>query len=137
MGGYGYPLGKRIIKKDAPRRFFFFYNKKIARLLTDDFFCIVKRLFATLLGKTLTAVHRAVFTGLEGNFRFLAAVRTHSGEHFASRSACVLARVAASFAALGLVYKALFSIEFLLTGGEHKFISAFFADQSLVFVHWI
>jgi hypothetical protein len=55
--------------------------------------------------------------------------------HLSLRSGSILASVTASFAALRLVHEAFFSIEFLLTGGEHEFGSAFFADKSFVFVH--
>ncbi len=48
--------------------------------------------------------------------------------------ACLL-RLAASLAALRLVYKAFLSIELLLAGRENEFLMAVFADESLVFVH--
>ncbi len=47
----------------------------------------------------------------------------------------VLASVAASLAALGLVLEAALRIELLLTGGEHELLAALLANQSLVFVH--
>ena len=49
--------------------------------------------------------------------------------------AAFLRGVAASFAALGLVYKALRFIKLLLAGSENEFLATLFADESLVFVH--
>ena len=96
-------------------------------------FDLLFRVFS--LGETIAAVDRTVFAGLEGNLGFLAAGSADGGEHFTLGLGGVLAGVTASFASLGLVLETLFSIEFLLTGGEHKFLAAFFAHESLVFVH--
>jgi hypothetical protein len=54
------------------------------------------------------------------------------GEILSGSTAGVLLGVAASLAALGLVLEALFLVELLLTGGEHKFVAAFLAYQGLV-----
>jgi hypothetical protein len=98
-------------------------------------FLKLKLVFAFHAGEAFAAIHRTVLTGFERNLRFVAAVGADSGVHFSFGSGSVFASVTARFAALGLVYKAFFGIEFLLTGGEHKFGAAFFADQSFVFVH--
>ena len=97
----------------------------------------LKVLFFSHLCKALAAVYRSVFTRLEWNLSFLAARSTDSCEHFTLWLRCILARIAAGLASLGLVYETLGSIEFLLTGGENKFSATFFADESLVFVHLI
>ena len=60
---------------------------------------------------------------------------TGSNEHFTLGPGCILTGVAASFAALGLVYKALRFIKLLLAGSENEFLATLFADESLVFVH--
>ena len=46
-----------------------------------------------------------------------------------------LSGVATGFASLRLVLKSFFCIEFLLTGREHKFLTAIFAYQCLVLIH--
>jgi len=76
--------------------------------------------------------------GLERNLTFLTALCANCVEHltFAVTSA-VLASIAASLATLGLVSEALFCIKFLLSGSESEFLSAFLADECLVFVHEI
>ena len=58
---------------------------------------------------------------LERNACFLSAVGANGSIELL---AFFLLLASAVFAHLGLVFKALFRIEFLLTGGEHKFISA-------------
>ena len=91
--------------------------------------------FASHAGEALAAVNGAILAGLEGNLRFLPAIRADSRMHLALRLRGVFAGVAAVLAALRLIHKAFFRIEFLLTGGEHEFRATFLADQSLVFVH--
>ena len=39
-------------------------------------------------------------------------------------------------ASFGLVYQPFFSIEFLLSRSENKFVVAFFANQHFVFIHF-
>ena len=56
---------------------------------------------------------------------------------FAVRGTAVLAGDAAGLAAGRLILEALLRIEFLLTGGEHKFLATVFAGQSLVLIHGI
>ena len=85
--------------------------------------------------KAFAAINRAVLAGLKGNLRFFAAVGADRGVHLAVRLRRSFAGVTAGFAALGLVHKALFRVELLLTGGENEFRAALVADQSLVFVH--
>ena len=91
--------------------------------------------FAAHLGKALAAIHRAILARLEGNPGLPAAGGAHSSIHFTFTLGGVLTGVAAGFAALRLVYKALGSVEFLLSCGKHKFLAAFLADESLVLVH--
>ena len=91
-----------------------------------------KGLLALLSSEALAAVNGTILAGLEGNLASLAAGSADSVKHLAGSAATGLAGIAAGFAALGLVFEALFCIELLLTGGEHEFVAAFFADQSFV-----
>ena len=80
--------------------------------------------------KASAAINRLVLAGLERNSCDSAAIIANCLIH----RACLL-RLAASLAALRLVYKAFLSIELLLAGRENEFLMAVFADESLVFVH--
>jgi len=80
------------------------------------------------------AVYRLVLGRLEGEFRFTAALAAYSIEILSGRLVCVLLRVTAGFASLGLVCVSLFGIKCLLAGCENKFIAAFNAYQSLVLI---
>lgn len=80
-----------------------------------------------------TAIYRSVIRGLEDDLSFAAALCTSGGEILAGSSACVLLSVTASLAALRLVQKALFFVEFLLACSEYELISALLANQSLVY----
>ena len=86
------------------------------------------------LGEAFAAVHRTVAAGLEGDLGLLAAFRTDSGIHFAT-DAAILAGVTAGLASLRLVGETFFSVEFLFAGSKGEFGAAFFAGESLVFVH--
>ena len=77
-------------------------------------------------------VHRTVAAGLKGELGFGAAVGADRREVFTGRLFAVPPRGAAFPAGAGLVPKALFGIELLFAGGEHKFLSAFPADQGFV-----
>ena len=81
------------------------------------------------------AVHRSVVAGLEGDFRLAAALCADAGEQLSLALSAVFLGGAALFAELRLVLEALFSVEFLLTGGEHELVAALFASQCDVFVH--
>lgn len=83
----------------------------------------------------IAAVYRSVIAGLEGNLSFFTATSTSGCEKFSCGLRCVLLCVAASFASLGLILEAFFSIEFLLAGCENEFCSAIFAFQCFVLVH--
>ena len=88
--------------------------------------------------KAFAAVNRAVITRLERNLASLSALRAYCIIHLACLNAvCCFASIAARFATLRLICEALFSIKFLLTGSKGEFLSAIFADQSLVVVHEI
>lgn len=89
---------------------------------------IHERLFFSHLCKAIAAVNRAIFAGLERNFRLAAAGCTSSCEHLSLRSVLVFAGVAARFASLGLVFEASLCVEFLLTSGENEFVATFFAS---------
>ena len=95
-------------------------------------------MFSLLLFKALAAIYRTIVAGLE---RYLAIVTAACanciihltlGSCFAS---LCLALVAASLATLGLVFKTLLGIKFLLSGCENEFLSAIFADQCFVVIH--
>jgi hypothetical protein len=85
--------------------------------------------------EAIAAVNGAIGFGLEGDASFLAAASANGSEVLAGATSSVLAGVAASLAALGLILEAALSIEFLLTGGEHEFLTTFLANQSLVLIH--
>ena len=87
------------------------------------------------LSEALAAEHGTVGLGLEGNLCLAAATCAGSGEELTGATGAVLAGITACLAALGLVLEAAFSVESLLTGGEHELVAAIFALQSLVFVH--
>ena len=88
--------------------------------------------------EAFAAVDRTIFLRLEGNLGGFAAFGTdrviHNTRSAGSR-AIGLAGLTAGLAAGGLVLEALFGVEFLLTGGEHKFLATVFAYQRFVFVH--
>jgi len=89
----------------------------------------------THLSEALAAVHGTVGLGLEGNLSLAAAACAGSGEELTGAMGAILAGITACLAALGLVLEATLSVESLLTGGEHKLLTAIFALQSLIFVH--
>jgi hypothetical protein len=88
-----------------------------------------------LLRKAFAAVNRTVLTGLERNLGFATASSTSSGEPLSFAAGGVFASIPAGFATLGFIYETFFSVEFLFSGGEYEFISAFFAGESFVFEH--
>jgi len=89
-----------------------------------------------LPGKAVAAIHRAaVFTRPERKASNAAAFGASGFEKLALTVAAALPGVAAILAACRLVLEALFSIEFLFTGGENEFVAAFLADEILVFEH--
>ena len=91
-----------------------------------------------LSSEAVAAVDGAIVAGLKGDLASLTALGADSVEHGTGGCAgLTLAGIAAALAALGFVGEAFFSIELLLTGSEHEFLSAILADQSLVVVHGI
>jgi hypothetical protein len=80
------------------------------------------------LRKALAAVHRTVGLGLEGNASLAAAGSAGSSEVLTGTTGSILASVAASLAALGLVLEAALGIEFLLAGSENELFAALFAN---------
>ena len=94
-----------------------------------------RKLLLSHLGEALTAINRAILAGLKGYSGLFATGCADCGVHFALRTGSVLAGITAGLASLGLIHKALGSIKFLLAGSENEFFAAFFADESLVFVH--
>ena len=81
----------------------------------------------THLREALAAVDRAVRLGLKGNSRLTTASGTNSREILTRAAGGILARIAASLAALGLILETALCVKFLLTSGEHKFLAALFA----------
>lgn len=80
-----------------------------------------------------TAIYRSVTGRLENNLCLTAAVCTYSRVVFTRSSSCVLLCITASLATLGLVHKALFLEESLLTCGEYELFAAFLANKCLVY----
>ena len=78
--------------------------------------------------EAIAAVHRTVSLGLKGNLGFAAAGSAGSREVLSGTAGSILAGIAASLAALRLILEAALSIELLLTGGEHKFGTAFLTN---------
>jgi len=86
------------------------------------------KLSALHASEAIAAVNGTIGLGLEGNLGLAAAGSAGSGEILSGTTSCVLASVAASLAALGLILEASFSIELLLTGGENEFCAALLAN---------
>ena len=82
----------------------------------------------THLSEALAAEHGTVGLGLEGNLCLAAAASAGSSEELTGTTGSVLAGVAASLAALGLVLEAALCVELLLTGGEHELVATLFAN---------
>lgn len=67
------------------------------------------------LCKTLATINRTIIFGLERNLCLAATACTSCCVHLSIAFSSVLSCIAASLASLGLVYKAFFSVELLLT----------------------
>ena len=92
----------------------------------------------TLGFEALTAVDGTISAGLEGHLGFTAAAVTDDGEHLPGSTAVAvlgLTGVTAGLAPAGFVLETLFGVEFLLTSGENKFLTAVTAHQRLVLIH--
>ena len=89
-----------------------------------------KRLVLRFLSlfEACAAVYGSVVGGLEGDLCLSTAFCAYSSEILARSSAGILLCIAARFACLGLVQKALLSIELLLAGGEYELVAAIFAN---------
>ena len=102
------------------------------------FFCLFSESGLTMGFEALTAVHRAVSSGLEGNLGFASAAIADHGEHLPGSSSVTVLRTTGSTAgraAAGLVLEALLREKFLFAGRENEFVAALTAGQGLVFVH--
>ena len=88
-----------------------------------------------VLAEAVTAVDRTVVLRLERHFRLLAAVSADDFIHLAlfATLAAATALITAVTAARRLVLETFLSVEFLLTSGERKFFTTFFAYECLVF----
>ena len=80
------------------------------------------------LGEAVAAIHRTIGLGLEGNLCLAAACSTGCCEELTGATSSVLASVAASLAALGLILEAALCVEFLLAGSENEFLTTLFAN---------
>ena len=87
------------------------------------------------LGEAFAAIDGSIALGLEGHSGLLAASGASGGEILSGATGGSFSGVAAGLAALGLVLEATLGIKFLLTGGENKFIAAFFANECFVLEH--
>ena len=118
-------------KKTPPR------NKSGTALFANDVYRAMRELAAARC-EALAAVDGTILAGSEGNLGVLAAIGADGVMHLtgsAGSGAGSLAGLTAGLAAGGLVLEALLGVEFLFTGGEHKFSATVFAYQRLVFVH--
>ena len=109
-------------------------KNKPVRFRTGLLFCA---LLVAHRGEALAAIHRAILPGLEGNLGLSTAVRAHGVVHHAGSTVVPrgLVLLTALTATSRLVLKALFRVEFLLTGGKHEFVTAVTAHQRLVLIH--
>ena len=78
--------------------------------------------------EAIAAVNGTIGLGLEGNLCLATASGANSSEELAGTTGSVLASVAASLAALGLILETALSVELLLTGGEHELVTTLFAN---------
>src|SRR5699024_2459154 len=87
--------------------------------------------------ETVAAIDGSVGLGDKGNASRRAAGGAGRLKHLArfAIGRTGFARLAARLAARGLILEALFRVEFLFAGGEHKFRAAVPADQRFVLVH--
>ena len=81
------------------------------------------------------AVYRTIVLGLEGHLGRRAALCADCIVHHARTATLSFLRDAALTATGRLILETLFGIKFLLTGGEHKFLTAVTAHQRLVLIH--
>ena len=87
--------------------------------------------------EALTAVNGSVAGRLESKLCLAAAFATSSDKVLTLASFSILFLVAASLAALGLILKALLSVESLFTGGEYELLTAISAGKSDVLVYYL
>ena len=83
----------------------------------------------------LAAIHRTVILRLEGNLGGSTALSADGIVHHAGTAALSFLGETALTATRRLILKTFFSVEFLLTGGEHKFLATVTAHQRLVLIH--
>ena len=107
-------------------------RKKNKSCLTAAF-----KIIRILFLEAVAAIYGTVSMRLKGNLAFFTAFCTYGVIHLTGCGAVasILACVTACFAALGLICETFFCVKFLFTGCEGEFLSAFFADEGLVFVH--
>lgn len=88
-------------------------------------------------GEAFAAIHGPIFTRQEGNLSRGAAVGADRIVHFPGSAivASGLVGLTALTAAGGLILEALFGVEFLFAGSEHKFLATVTAHQRLVLIH--
>ena len=83
--------------------------------------------FCLHLGKAVGAVNGTIGLGLKGNLGLAAACSTGSSEELSGTTGSILAGIAASLAALGLILETALSVELLLTSSENELVAALFA----------
>jgi hypothetical protein len=80
------------------------------------------------LCKALAAIDRTIRLRLKGNSGLATAHSAGSSEVLTGSTGRSLTGIPTRLAALRLILEAPLSIEFLLASGEHKFLTAFFAN---------
>ena len=116
----------RLLTKGGEPGFFCIKNREKRLLLPEIFQELV--LVGTHLSEALAAENRPVSLGLEGNSCLTAATSAGSSEVLTGTTGVVLASIAASLAALGLILEAALCVELLLTSGEHELLATLFAN---------
>lgn len=103
--------------------------------MSEELFCVCSGIVS--LCKAFSAIVVLALHGCKGNGVLFTAICADNCRSLSLRSACVLASLSAGLAALGLIHKAFFSVEFLLSCGKNEFFAAILANECLVFVHEI
>ena len=92
-----------------------------------------------LFTEAIAAINRTVVAGFKRNLASGATGSAYCFKHGAvfTTTGVAFAGITARLATLGFVFKTLFSVELLLSGGEGELGAAIFADDNFVLEHGI